>query len=163
MLPALPLPHDFSVCRHLHEAVADHLAVVVLGSGTAAADLRDDRIRKRLLADEQDIAVPQSDAIVSVVWMMDLPHDSPLPIRFQRGAAHVPRLFALYDMRILKAHRWADQKKLAACLERFSIDMSEAAAGYGAILDRIYDALIAEFASVNELIQAARGGGGIGP
>jgi hypothetical protein len=66
-------------------------------------------------------------------------------------------------MRILKAHRWEDQKKLAACLERFSIDMSEAATGYGAILDRIYDALIAEFASVNELIQAARGGGGIGP
>jgi hypothetical protein len=75
----------------------------------------------------------------------------------------IPRLFALYDMRILKAHRWEDQKKLAACLERFSIDMSEAATGYGAILDRIYDALIAEFASVNELIQAARGGGGIGP
>src|ERR1700752_5138955 len=40
MLPALPLPHDFSVCRHLHEVVADHLAVVDFGPGTAAADLR---------------------------------------------------------------------------------------------------------------------------
>jgi hypothetical protein len=61
----------------------------------------------------------------------------------------IPRMFALYDVRILKAHRSEDQKKLAACLGRFGIDTSEAAAGYGVILDRIYDALIAEFASVN--------------
>lgn len=75
----------------------------------------------------------------------------------------IPRMFALYDTRILKAHSSDDQKKLAACLERFDIDTSEAAAGYGVILDRIYDALIAELGSVNELIQAARGVGGIGP
>jgi hypothetical protein len=63
----------------------------------------------------------------------------------------ITRVFALYDMRILKAHS-SDQKKLAACLGRFGIDVSEAAAGYGVILDRIYDALIAEFASVNEKV-----------
>jgi hypothetical protein len=61
------------------------------------------------------------------------------------------RMFALYDMRILKAHR-SDDQKLGACLRRFEIDMSEAAAGYGLILDRIYDALIAELASVNAKI-----------
>jgi hypothetical protein len=75
----------------------------------------------------------------------------------------IPRMFALYDMRILKAHRSEDRKKLAICLGRFGIDSSEAAAGYGVILDRIYDALTAEFTSVNELILAAQWGGGIGP
>ena len=69
--------------------------------------------------------------------------DPPQPIR---------RMFALYDMRILKAHRSEDQNKLAACLGRFGINAGEAAAGYGVILDRIYDALIAEFASVNEKV-----------
>jgi hypothetical protein len=64
----------------------------------------------------------------------------------------IPRMFALHDMRNLKAHSSDDRKKLAACLGRFGIDVSEAAAGYGGILDRIYDALIAEFASVNEKI-----------
>jgi hypothetical protein len=64
----------------------------------------------------------------------------------------IPRMFALYDMRVLKAHSSDDQKKLAACLGRFGINPSEAAAGYGVILDRIYDALITEFASINEKI-----------
>jgi hypothetical protein len=64
----------------------------------------------------------------------------------------IPRMFALYDMRILKAHTSDDQKKLAVYLGRYGINPSEAAAGYGMILDRIYDALIAEIASVNEKI-----------
>jgi hypothetical protein len=61
-------------------------------------------------------------------------------------------MFALYEMRILKAHSSDDQAKLANCLGQFHIDPSEAAAGYGPILDRIYDALIAEFGSVNEKV-----------
>jgi len=61
----------------------------------------------------------------------------------------IEQMFALYDMRVLKAHSSDDQKKLAACLRRFGINASEGAAGYGVILDRIYDALIAELASVN--------------
>ena len=64
----------------------------------------------------------------------------------------IPRMFALHDMRNLKAHSSDDRKKLAAYLDRFGIDVSEAAAGYGVILDRIYDALIAEFASINEKV-----------
>ncbi len=82
MLSLRGSPHDFSVCRYLHEVVADHLPVVDFGAGTAAADLRYDRIRKRLLAHEKDIAVPQSDAVVGVIRMMHLPQDPPLPIRF---------------------------------------------------------------------------------
>jgi hypothetical protein len=74
----------------------------------------------------------------------------------------IPRMFALYDMRILKAHRSDDQNKLAACLRRFGIDTREAAAGYGVILDRIYDALIAEFASVNEKVSPLRDKSGEG-
>src|SRR5208282_2271112 len=56
----------------------------------------------------------------------------------------IPHLFALYDMRILKAHKSGDEQKLAKLLERFSIASGEATSGYGRILDRIYDALSAE-------------------
>src|SRR5260370_27274623 len=77
MLPALPLPHGFSVCRHLHEVVADHLTVVDFGPGTAAADLLDDRIRKRLLADQKDISAPQSYSFGGVIGMTHLPHYPP--------------------------------------------------------------------------------------
>jgi hypothetical protein len=63
----------------------------------------------------------------------------------------IARMFALYDMRILKAHR-SDNQKLGACLRRFGIGISEAAAGYGVILDRIYDALIVELESVNKKV-----------
>src|SRR5690349_21648844 len=61
----------------------------------------------------------------------------------------IDRMFALYDMRVLKAHT-SDDQKLAACLGRFGINPSEAAPGCGMILDRMYDALIVEIASVNE-------------
>jgi len=64
----------------------------------------------------------------------------------------ITSMFALYDMRILKAHSSDDQAKLANCLGQFHIDPSETAAVYGPILDRIYDALIAEFGSVNEKV-----------
>jgi hypothetical protein len=64
----------------------------------------------------------------------------------------IPRMFALYDMRVLKAHSSDYQKQLAACLGRFGINPSEAAAGYGVILDRMYDALVSEVESVNEKV-----------
>jgi hypothetical protein len=63
----------------------------------------------------------------------------------------IPWMFALNRMRGLKAHRFDDQqKKLAAYLGRFGINPSEAAPGYGVILDRMYDGLIAEIERVNE-------------
>jgi len=64
----------------------------------------------------------------------------------------IPRMFALYDIRNLKGHSSNYQKKLAARLGQFGINSSEAAAGYGRILDRLYDALIAEIESVNEKV-----------
>jgi hypothetical protein len=64
----------------------------------------------------------------------------------------IARMFALNDMRNLKGHSSNYQKKLAAYLGRFDINLSEAAPGYGVILDRIYDALIAEIASANEKV-----------
>jgi hypothetical protein len=67
-------------------------------------------------------------------------------------AEPISRMFALYDMRNLKAHSSNYQERLVACLERFGINPSEAAAGYGVILDRVYDALIAEVESVNKKV-----------
>jgi len=67
----------------------------------------------------------------------------------------IAHLFALYDMRILKAHRSEDQTKLASCLGRFGIATTETAGGFGLVLDRIYDALIAELACVNETVEAS--------
>src|SRR6516225_1285636 len=48
MLPALPLPHDLSVCRHLYEVVADDLAVVDFGTGTTASGSGFLQIRRTL-------------------------------------------------------------------------------------------------------------------
>jgi hypothetical protein len=66
----------------------------------------------------------------------------------------IPRMFALYNMRILKAHRSEDHNELAACLRRFGSELRHAAAGYGVILDRIYDSLITELNGINEKIEA---------
>jgi hypothetical protein len=46
-----------------------------------------------------------------------------------RRPARITRMFALYDMRILKAHSSDEQAKLASCLGQFHIDPSAAAAG----------------------------------
>lgn len=70
-------------------------------------------------------------------------------------AQPIPGIFALYDMRILKAHRSEDRAKLDSSLDRFGITGSEAVGGYGQILDKIYDALIAELDSVNKKLQVA--------
>jgi hypothetical protein len=40
-------------------------------------------------------------------------------------------------------------------LGSFRIDIAETAAGYGIVMDRVYDELIAELRRVNEIIQAA--------
>jgi hypothetical protein len=57
----------------------------------------------------------------------------------------VARLFALHDLRILKAHKSSNRDKLVqAELERFGIAPGETAAGYGRVVDCICDGLIAE-------------------
>lgn len=70
-------------------------------------------------------------------------------------AQPIPRIFALYDMRILKAHTSDGESRLSDCLRRFGSSLNAAAGGYGLILDRMYDALIAELAEVNRKIEAA--------
>jgi len=67
------------------------------------------------------------------------------------------RLFALHDMRVLKAHKTGDRDKtLAEELKRFGIAFGEGAAGYGKVLDQIYDSLLAELREANARIDAAR-------
>ncbi|TWB56148.1 hypothetical protein FBZ92_113142 [Nitrospirillum viridazoti] len=63
-------------------------------------------------------------------------------------------LFALNDMRQLKAHR-SEPAKFTSCLQRFDIDETETVAGHGLVLDRVYDRLITELDRINETIDAA--------
>jgi hypothetical protein len=63
-------------------------------------------------------------------------------------------LFALYDVRNVKAHKSSDPKKrLQDELKRFGVQPGEEAAGYGKILDRIYDLLASELNDAVQKIQ----------
>lgn len=68
----------------------------------------------------------------------------------------IPYLFALYDMRIVGSHRAEEiQPRLATELARFGIAAGAEAAGYGLILDSIYDHLAEELNSMqNQIAQA---------
>lgn len=71
-------------------------------------------------------------------------------------AQPISHLFALYDVRILKAHKANDRdQKLQGELKRFNIKPGEEASGYGKILDRVYDALLTELAEVTTKIESA--------
>jgi hypothetical protein len=63
----------------------------------------------------------------------------------------IPHLFALYDMRLLKAHI-SEDRKIVTALQRFNVGSGETVAGYGRILDKIYDALSAELTRAAEAI-----------
>src|ERR1700682_4867189 len=78
--PRTPLPDDLSIDRHLDKVIANHLTVVVFGAGAAAADFWGNILRKRSLADEENITVLQSDAVVSVLGIMHLPQNVSPPI-----------------------------------------------------------------------------------
>ena len=67
----------------------------------------------------------------------------------------IEHLFALYELRIVNAHRAGDRnKKLVEELERFGVAPGEEVAGYGRILDKIYDALSVELGAVCSKIEA---------
>ena len=73
------------------------------------------------------------------------------------AAQPVVHLFALYDIRVLKAHNAGDRdKRLQEELERFDIAPGEEAGGYGKILDRVYDLLIAELSEATAKIAASQ-------
>jgi hypothetical protein len=64
-------------------------------------------------------------------------------------AQPIARLFALHDVRILKAHKAGDvAARLAKELERLDVTLGEEAAGYGKILDHIYEVLAKEIEGV---------------
>ncbi len=68
----------------------------------------------------------------------------------------IAHLFALYDIRVLKAHKAGDRtKNLTKELERFGVTRDEEASGYGKVLDRIYDALSAQLSEASAKIGAA--------
>jgi hypothetical protein len=68
----------------------------------------------------------------------------------------IAHLFALYELRILKGHTSSERdKKVLEELKRFDIRAGEESAGYGKILDRVYDALSAELAEVSAKIKSA--------
>jgi hypothetical protein len=57
----------------------------------------------------------------------------------------IAHLFALHDVRILNAHDVDDRnKRPQEELKRFGVTAGEETAGYGQILDRIYDLLLTE-------------------
>jgi hypothetical protein len=60
-------------------------------------------------------------------------------------AQPIAHLFALHDLRTLQAHKAGDRdSRLREELERFDVSPGDGAAGYGHILDRIYDSLATE-------------------
>jgi hypothetical protein len=65
----------------------------------------------------------------------------------------IARLFALHDLRLLKAHKFDDQQKLVDQLERFGVASGETQSGYGSILDRIYDTLSVELADTRVKVE----------
>jgi hypothetical protein len=71
-------------------------------------------------------------------------------------AQPIRHLFALYDIRILGAHKSEDKyKNLMVELQRFGVDTGQEVAGYGRIIDLIYDILAEELVEVTKKIECA--------
>ncbi len=71
-----------------------------------------------------------------------------------KPAQPIEHLFALHDVRILKAHRANDRaKRLQEELKRFGIKPGEEGGGYGLLLDRIYDVLAKELNEIATRIE----------
>jgi hypothetical protein len=70
-------------------------------------------------------------------------------------AEPVGHLFALHDVRILRAHKASDlNQALQKQLKRFDIQPGQEAPGYGKILDQVYDTLTAELTTATAKINA---------
>lgn len=71
-------------------------------------------------------------------------------------AQPIAHLFALYDIRLLEAHKAPDRAmKLQEELKRFGVAPGAEAAGYGRILDGVYDQISVELSSAASTIAAA--------
>jgi len=91
MLPASPLPDGFALGCHLDEIRGIHVAVFILGPGSAAAHFGDELCGKRFLTNQKQVAVLQADAVVIMIGVVHLPENPSVPIHFQRRATHVRR------------------------------------------------------------------------
>jgi hypothetical protein len=68
----------------------------------------------------------------------------------------ISQLFALYDLRVLKAHKIDGQhRKAMEELKRFGISAGEEVGGYGKIMDKIYDALAIQLREITEKLRNA--------
>lgn len=69
----------------------------------------------------------------------------------------ITQLFALYEIRLLKAHRTTStEQKLDEELRRFGISGSTGGSGYGDVLDKIYDKLAGSLEECANKIAASR-------
>ena len=67
----------------------------------------------------------------------------------------IGHLFALYDLRLQKAHAGSKAAEITKILARFGINEGETAAGFGLVLDKVYDRLIDELNHVNKVLTGA--------
>jgi hypothetical protein len=69
-------------------------------------------------------------------------------------ATIIPRLFALKELRILKAHRTETSfdSRMRKALESYGLDRSLAAAGWGVVVDHIYDGLNEELHNMHAIL-----------
>jgi hypothetical protein len=63
----------------------------MFGPGHATSNFRDQILRKAIQAEQQNVAVAQSYAIVMMIRMTYFPENASIPISFERGTAF-PRL-----------------------------------------------------------------------
>jgi len=155
---ALPADAFLDRCMSLHKLIVEGLSEGNLRRtlqtiGVPPDDIADFRTLKLLdsvvrlaqLAKASALSISKNGALL---WER-LGKEGTLPIQ------PIAHLFALYDLRTLKAHKGGDRnKRLQDELKRFGVEPGDAAAGYGRILDGIYDALSAELWEVAAKIAA---------
>lgn len=148
-------------CRYLDRIVGEGIKVAplrrvlgalgvskkVLDGHTASLKLLNLQVRLAAVAREQAFQLP-SDA-ERVIELLDAEEAETKPIA---------RLFALNDLRNLGSHR-EDPKMFATrfrdALERFGVAQEEEGAGYGRILDRIYDGVAEDLTAAYEAVAAS--------
>lgn len=145
-------------CMNLEKLVLEgiregNLRKILLAIGVPGDEIKD--LRSLKLLDRIVCLAQVSDAVAltlqkdgAVVWDR-LKSDGTKPEQ------PVGQLFALHDVRILKAHRANDRaNRLQEELKRFGIKPGEEGAGYGQLLDRIYDILTSELTGIATKIES---------
>ena len=154
----LPVDGFLDRCMSLEKLIIEGLSEgnlrrTLQAMGAPAADIRDWRSLKLLdgivrlaqLAHATGLSIADDGA---ELWGR-LSTEGTVP------AQPIANVFALRDTRLLKAHKASDRSlRLQNELERFGITPGEEAAGYGKILDQIYDRLAAELREATAKIAA---------